>query len=137
MWTCPNCGRQFKNRSQEHSCGYFTIEQVFENKPPEIFMLFQKINDKVKSFGEMQVRAVKNGVMFSVKSTFLALKPHRSYLAVEFAGGTAHDEFPVERCIKISRNEFAHIMQIEQTEETDEQLIGWLKEAYRFNCRKN
>lgn len=136
MWTCPKCNRQFKNRNQDHSCGHFTIEQVFEDKPPEIFMLFQQIHKKVKSFGEMQVRAVKNGVMFSVKSTFLALKPHQSYLAVEFAGGMAHDEFPVEKCMKISKNEFAHIMRIEQTEEIDDQLIAWLKEAYQHNCRK-
>jgi hypothetical protein len=136
MWTCPECHRQFKNRIQDHSCGQFTIERVFENKPGEIFALFQQLSDTVKTFGEMQVRAVKNGVMFSVKSTFLALKPHQRYLAVEFTGGIAHDEFPVEKCIKISKNEFAHILRIELNEEIDEQLIGWLKEAYRYNCRK-
>src|SRR5210317_1295670 len=112
MWTCPNCNRQFKNRNQDHSCGHFTIEQVFEKRPPEIYTIFKKIHNKVSSFGDMQIRAVKNGVMFSVKSTFLALKPHSKYLAVEFACGVAHDEFPIEKCVQVSKTEFAHILRI-------------------------
>lgn len=84
----------------------------------------------------MQIRAVKNGVMFSVRSTFLALKPHSNYLAIEFAGGSAHDEFPVEKCVQISKTEFAHILRVEKISEVDNQLTRWLREAYDFNCIK-
>lgn len=136
MWTCPKCNRQFKNRNQAHSCGHFSIEKVFEKYPPDIFTLFEKIYHIVKSFGEMNIRAVKNGVMFSVKSTFLALKPHSTYLAIEFACGSAHDEFPIEKYVQISKTEFAHILRIEKISEIDPQLIVWIKEAYNFNCTK-
>jgi len=103
MWICPKCKREFKNRNQEHSCGHFTIEQVFEKYSSDIFELFSIIHRKIESLGEMQIRAVKNGIMFSVKSTFLALKPHSKYLAIEFACGTAYDEFPVEKCVQVSK----------------------------------
>ena len=96
MWTCPKCKRKFRNKNQDHSCGFFTIDGVFEKFPSKIFQLFEKIHSHVKNFGEMEIRAVKNGVMFSVNTTFLALKPHTNYLAVEFACGTANNEFPVE-----------------------------------------
>ena len=137
MWTCPKCQSKFKNRNQDHSCGQFSIEKVFENRPHEIFELFKTIYNEVKELGTMQIRAVKNGVMFSVNSTFLALKPHSKYLAVEFACGNAYEEFPIERCVKISKTEFAHIMRIESPDEIDIQLLNWLKEAYQFNCSKN
>ena len=61
MWICPTCKRQFKNRNQYHSCGNFSIEQVFEKQPAEIFKIFKTIHERIKSFGDMQIRAVKNG----------------------------------------------------------------------------
>ena len=84
----------------------------------------------------MQIRAVKNGVLFSVNSTFLALKPHSKYLAVEFACGEEHNEFPIERCVQVSKTEVAHFLRLESISEIDNQLIGWLQEAYDFNCQK-
>ena len=136
MWQCPECKREFKNRNQPHTCGNFTIEKTFENYPPEIFTLFNFIHEKIKLFDGMKVSPVKNGVMYSVYSTFLAIKPHSKFLAVEFACGTKHDEFPVEKCVPISKSEFAHITRIEQLSEVDHQLITWIKEAYLFNCSK-
>lgn len=136
MWTCPKCNRHFKNRNQDHSCGQFTIAQVFEKYPQKIRDLFEVLHNEVRSFGEMQIRAVKNGVMFSVKSTFLALKPHAGYLGVEFACGKAYDEFPVEKCVRISKSEYAHILRVAEQSDIDNQLLNWLNEAYTFNCSK-
>ena len=110
---------------------------VFERFPVEIYSLFEIILKKVEKFGDMKINAVKNGVMFSVNSTFLALKPHKTYLAVEFASNRLHDEFPIEKYVKISKTEYAHILRIESTNEIDNQLITWIKEAYIFNCSKN
>lgn len=136
MWTCPECNRSFRNRNQSHSCGHYSLEDVFEKSSPTIIALFNLIHKEVKSYGAMQIRAVKNGVMFSVKSTFLALKPHSKFLAVEFACGNSYEEFPIEKCVKISKSEYAHIMRIEKMDEIDDQLLNWLKEAYIFNSEK-
>lgn len=137
MWTCTKCKREFKIRNQSHSCGNFSIEKVFEKYPAEIFHLFEIIHNLVNTFGKMKINPVINGVMFSVNSTFLALKPHSKYLSVEFACGNAHNEFPVEKCVQVSKTEFAHILRVENELEIDNQLIVWLKEAYHFNCTKN
>ena len=136
MWTCPKCKRKFKNINKSHSCGTFSVEQVFEKYPAEIYSLFEIVVNVVKTFGQLNINPVKNGVMISVHSTFLALKPHSTYLALEFAGGIPHDEFPVEKCIRVSKNEYAHMLRIEKPDEIDQQLITWLKEAYLFNCTK-
>lgn len=137
MWICPKCKREFKNRNQYHSCGDFSIEKVFEKYPIEIFRLFELVHNEVKSFGKMKINPVRNSVMYSVNSTFLALKPNSKYLLIEFASGIAHDEFPVEKCIQVSKKEFAHIMRIERKEEIDSQLISWLKESYLLNTSKS
>lgn len=94
------------------------------------------MQSEVCKFGKMNIRAVKNGVMFSVKTTFLALKPHSTYLAVEFSGEKKIDEFPIEKCVKISKTEYAHIMRIQELDEIDQQLLKWLNDAYCYNSVK-
>ncbi len=136
MWTCPDCKSVFKNKNQSHSCGTFSIETVFEKYPLKTYALFERLLEEVVKFGEMNIRPVKNGVMFSVKTTFLALKPHSSYLAVEFSGEKKIDEFPIEKCVAISKTEFAHFLRIQELDEIDQQLINWLKEAYCYNYVK-
>lgn len=38
MWTCPNCGREFKRTNQNHYCGKppSTIEEYISNQDPSI-----------------------------------------------------------------------------------------------------
>lgn len=129
MWTCPKCQRQFKNKNQDHSCGDYSVESLF-SKYPEIFPLFEKIRNLVLSFGRVELVPVKNAVMFRVQTNFLVAKPHRSYLVLEFSSKHRHDEFPVEKCVKISKTRFAHILKIDSPENIDKQLTGWLREAY-------
>jgi hypothetical protein len=130
MWTCPKCKREFKNRNQDHTCGIFTIESVFE-KQSNVFLLFKKINTIISSFGDVKVTAVKNAIMFSVQTSFVVLKPHKNYLGVEFTSTHSYNEFPIERCVKISKTRYAHILKIDSMENIDAQLINWLKEAYK------
>ena len=137
MWTCPKCNRKFKSPNQSHSCGTFIINTVFEKYPIEIYNLFEMIYAELKTFGNMQVRPVKNGVMFSVHSTFLALKPHSKYLAIEFYCKKKYDEFPIEKCVQVSKIGFAHIMRVQEVSEIDTQLFEWLKESYLFDKSRN
>lgn len=64
-------------------------------------------------FGDIKVSPVKNAVMFSVNSTFLAIKPHSKYLSLEFASKINHDKFPIEKTIQISKKRFAHFLNID------------------------
>ncbi len=136
MWKCPKCNREFKNRNQDHSCGEYTLNSLFE-KYPEVFHLFEKIRDLVIKFGDIKITPVKNAVMFSVQTNFLVLKPHRSYLVVEFTSVRSHNEFPVEKCMKISKSKYAHILKIDSPENIDEQLTNWLFEAYYSDLPDN
>ena len=34
MWECPQCGRSFKRRDQNHTCTLITNESLFTNRSP-------------------------------------------------------------------------------------------------------
>lgn len=130
MWTCPKCKREFKNRNQDHSCGTFSIEKVFE-KYPDVFPLFNTLRSKVENLGKVKIYPVKNAVIFNVHSTFLAVKPRKNYLALEFTSENIDHEFPIEKSVQISKSKFAHFIKIDSADNIDNQLIKWLEEAYK------
>ena len=117
MWTCPDCKSVFKNKNQSHSCGTFSIETVFEKYPLKTYALFERLLEEVVKFGEMNIRPVKNGVMFSVKTISFAL----------FKARITHST---------SAESLYAVLRIQELDEIDQQLINWLKEAYCYNYVK-
>lgn len=50
MWTCPKCGRTFKNTHQSHYCGKApeTIKEYILNQPEEAQPYLQAVNDAIR-----------------------------------------------------------------------------------------
>lgn len=50
MWTCPKCGRGFKNQNQDHYCGKApeTIDEYIEAQPREAQSYLNQIRETIK-----------------------------------------------------------------------------------------
>lgn len=50
MWTCPKCGRSFKNQNQDHYCGKApeTIDEYIEAQPREAQSYLNQIRETIK-----------------------------------------------------------------------------------------
>ncbi len=51
MWTCPKCGRTFKNTEQSHYCGKApsTIEEYILGQPEEVQARLRQVDAAIKS----------------------------------------------------------------------------------------
>ncbi len=51
MWTCPKCGRTFKNTEQSHDCGKApsTIEEYILSQPEEVQARLRQVDAAIKS----------------------------------------------------------------------------------------
>lgn len=51
MWTCPKCGRSFKNTNQNHFCGEkpATIEEYIAAQPENVRGLLEQIHNTIKT----------------------------------------------------------------------------------------
>lgn len=51
MWTCPKCGREFKNTDQSHYCGSApkTIDQYIEGQPEERQPYLAAVRETIRS----------------------------------------------------------------------------------------
>lgn len=49
MWTCPKCGREFRNTNQDHYCGKVdSIDAYIADQPPEVRPILQQIREIIK-----------------------------------------------------------------------------------------
>ncbi|MFC2101057.1 DUF5655 domain-containing protein [Bacteroidota bacterium] len=131
-WTCPECKRSFKNKNQDHSCVVIKIDAHFIDKSTTSKYLYDHLIKQVRDFGEVKVSAVVNAIICSTKSTFLVIKPKKNWIDIEFLLDEMIEEFPVYKTGKASSKRFAHFVRIENVNEIDEQLLGWLKRSYRL-----
>ena len=131
MWTCPDCGRTFRNTNQDHSCVVIDLELHYVNKDQNVKDAFEKIKDIAMSLGNVKINSVKNAILFQAKSQFLAVKPKKNILDTEFVLDEPVEGFPIHKTVQTTKTKWAHFVRLESPEEVDEQLISWIKRAHR------
>jgi hypothetical protein len=132
MWNCPNCGRSFRNTNQDHSCMITDLEFHFVNKQQNVIDTFVKIKNEVMKLEGVSINSVKNAILFQAKSTFLAAKPKKTHLDIEFLLNEKVEEFPIFKTFQAAKSKWAHFVRLGSADEVDEQLISWLKKAYKI-----
>ena len=131
-WICPVCFRNFKHKNQEHSCLKKIPEDHFTDKTALVKQLYDNLVIQLSVFGKFNINAVQNAIIFSSKSTFLAVKPKKNWLDLEFLLSEEIDEFPVHKVVKISKNRYAHFVRLSRTDEIDGQLLSWLENSFKL-----
>jgi hypothetical protein len=132
MWTCPECGRKFTRNNQSHSCIQYNLDDLLIGKDPGQVALFRELMERISIFGEMELHAGKWGITVRHLSTFLSIIIEKNHLTLVFLSGHAIDEFPVYQNYHHSTHKWSNAVKIENSEEIDDQLIGWLKEAWEL-----
>jgi hypothetical protein len=136
LWTCPSCRRQFANRNQQHSCGQFTVEQLLEGKPPEAVELFERLAEMIQGYGAVVVSPTKTRVLYKVRTVFASVGVSKGWLDVVFVLGRRLKH----RRIKKAQEEYpgiVHFLRVERAEDIDDDLAGWLEEAYNHRMQKD
>ena len=129
-WFCPQCKRKFKSANQSHSCVVKSIDEHFIGKNANVRATYDTLGKKLKSIIDFNIHPVINAIMFTTDVTFLAIKPKKSWIDLEFLLDNEANEFPIHKVVKANKTSYAHFIRIQEPKDVDNQLIGWIKEAY-------
>lgn len=132
-WDCPVCRRQFKVKNQSHSCEVRDPDHNFRRKTPAAREIFDKIISILNIYKTPTVSFVKNAIIVSGRSTFLAVKPRRSYVEIEFLLDEEVAEFPIHKTVRVSKHKVAHFIKLETPDEIEGPVTRWILQAYRLN----
>ena len=68
MWICPQCGQQFKNTNQVHSCGDKVLADFLGNKTPHTVSLFWHFIESYQKLGNVTVHPTKSMIAIASKT---------------------------------------------------------------------
>jgi len=131
-WTCPECKRVFSRNKQAHSCESYDLDPLFAKSKQGIRDLYELLVSKIDEFGTMDSRVSAYGVTFRNLTTFMSIFPERDHLTITFVRDEELNEFPVYQSYHHTKKRWSNLIKVESSDEIDEQLIKWLKEAYEI-----
>jgi predicted transport protein len=131
-WVCPNCNREYRNKNQWHSCVKVDINVHLENKPQNIVDTVQKLISEISKFGSIEISPIKTAIQFRKGATFLSIRVKKDRCELEFQLPFDVEEFSIVKKVRVSSKRVYYLVYIDSVEDVDNQLLSWIKEAYKL-----
>ena len=134
MWTCSKCERRFKHDNQSHYCTTKSIDDLFEGKPENLILAFDKILVDVFEFGDISIGASVNTVIFTNKKAFLILRPMSKVLDLKFYYHEPLKSAKFHKVVEYGKK-FYHHIRVKDEFEVDDEVIQLLKKGYNHGLK--
>lgn len=132
MWECPKCERVFKTTNQSHSCGQKTLDDLFENRPDNLILTFDKLLVTVMDWEPNSVGAAVNAIVFTNKKAWLIVKPMTKELDVKFYHDEVLQSGYLKKVSKPYNGKFAHHIRVREPYEINDEVVKLLRIGYEF-----
>ena len=130
-WTCPRCDREFGNANQAHTClPGCTVDDTFAGYPPELRAVYDAILAHLLTLGPVHEDAVGVGVFLKRDRKLAEVRPRSRDVLL---GLYLPRPVPDRRFSKVlgpSGPRVVHLLPLRDAAEVDEQVRGWLTEAF-------
>jgi hypothetical protein len=131
-WRCPKCNRAFRRARQAHSCKTVPLEEHLRHDDA-LRSLFSHLLDELKSqVGSCEVISLPCCIHLFGTYDFLAVLARKRHLEIRFALRRRLEDPRVTRCVQIGKSSYKHSVDVEAAEDIDDELLGWLSEAYHL-----
>ena len=133
-WRCPECGREFRQRTREHSCDVMTLSHHLDRASPEVREAYRALIDLLKPFGPFNIVPVKTMIVLSVARTFGGIVVRKRSLDLGFFLERRLDHPRVRKIERLSPRKFAHHVRAGSPRDVDSEIAEWLREAYAIGA---
>jgi hypothetical protein len=137
LWRCADCGRQFANRNQSHSCSNVSLESHFAGKSAQVRELFDALAVMIKNCGPVKVLPEKTRIAFQVRMSFIAVQVRRNYLIGHFVFARRVEHPRFTRLETFSPRNHLHAFRVDDLTELDDEFTAWIREAYAVGEQKH
>jgi hypothetical protein len=128
---CYHC-KQWVNEGEPHDCWTTTEAALTRDLPEDLQDAYERLRETAAEFGEQRIYASHKCIMFSRKSCYFFVRPHRKHLELCVFLGRPIKAPQVRRADKASKTKIFNIIRIAHRDEVEAPVTGWLREAYEF-----
>lgn len=130
LWTCPKCGARLVTRHLWHSCGRYTLEDLFSGSDPSVLRLAKRFVRLLRSLGDVQIIPQKTRLVCVARVRFAGLTPRKSHFVASFALHRWLRSPRVSRTVDYGPRWRAHFVAIRSAADLDDELRAWLQESH-------
>ena len=130
LWVCPKCGARLVSRNLWHSCGRFSLEDLFAKAPPEVLELARQYVDMLHSLGDVQVLPQKTRLVCVARVRFAGLSPRKHGFRAAFALRRWLKSPRIVDTMDYGPRWRAHFVDVRSAVDLDTELLTWLQESH-------
>lgn len=130
-WTCPKCDRELPWPEYRHYCARVSLDSLFEGRPEELILVFDKILAEVAEWPKVLVGVTPNCIVFTRRVGFLIIRPMKKQLDIKFYSALAHPEKPVIKSIAAGKK-FENHIRVASLEDLRPGLFQYIRESYEL-----
>lgn len=130
LWICPDCGARLVSRNLWHSCGAFTLEDLFAGAAPSVLELAREYVALLHSLGDVQVIPQKTRLVCVARVRFAGLQPRKTGFLATFALHRWLDSPRIVKTEDYGPRWRAHYVRVRSTGDLDDELRAWLQESH-------
>jgi uncharacterized protein DUF5655 len=130
LWICPRCGARLVSRNLWHSCGTFTLEDLFADARPGVLELAERYVELLRSLGDVQVIPQKTRLTCVARVRFAGLYPRRTGFRASFALHRWLDSPRIAGTDDFGPRWRMHYVDVRAEADLDDELRAWLQESH-------
>jgi uncharacterized protein DUF5655 len=137
LWKCPKCGERFTGTNMSHSCGKFSLDDLFARSEPHVRKTFHEYARLVRTCGPVRMIPQKTRVVFQARMRFAGATPRKSHLLCHFILSRKIDNPRFHKIETFNPRCHAHYLRVSEDAELDAEVARWLREAYEVGEQKH
>jgi hypothetical protein len=136
LWICPKCGEKFVTSNIWHSCGSFSLKDLFAKSEPNVIRLFFHLKKMIEKCGPVKMIPQKTRVVFMVRVRFAGVIPRKYYLLCNFALAGRIENKRFLKVTSYSKYFHGYQIKIENKKDLNIQLQKWLYQSYKVGTQE-
>lgn len=136
LWRCPKCHERFVTKNIWHSCGKFTIADLFSKSDPKVVKLFRKFARMARACGPVRMIPQKTRAIFQVRVRFAGCYPRKTHLLCGVALARRLESPRIIKIEEFGSHFIGHQFRVYREEELDEEVQNWLCESYKVGSQE-
>ncbi|MGZ3872397.1 MAG: DUF5655 domain-containing protein [Mucilaginibacter sp.] len=130
-WTCPKCERELPKPGQRHYCARVSLDSLFQGRPAELVLVFDKILAEVAYWDGVLVGTTPNCIVFTRRLTFLVIRPMKKELDLKFYSQVPYPEKLVIKSMGAA-GKFENHIRLSVLDDLQPKLFTYIRESYQL-----
>jgi hypothetical protein len=130
MWICPTCGARLVSRNLSHSCGQFTLDDLFAAAAPGVIDLARRYVEILRSLGDVQIIPQKTRLVCVARVRFASVYPRKKGFLAGFALRRWLESSRIVKTEDYGPRWCYHFVLVQSDADLDDDLRAWLQESH-------